>query len=257
MSNANAPQIGFGELPEPAHPVHFGTIRAWIADCDENHSNPVCNPYMSDSPSRIPTRLIDVGLESDNYVTLKLTRKDEDLKWIALSYRWGGQPHYSTTQKNIREHIKGMKLADLPGIFQDAITMTRGLGCRYLWIDAVCIIQGEDGDFATESKRMEDVYSGAKCVLAASYTDSFRLFGTRKDRACVALGSEGSQEGIIYACEMIDDFKTHVLDGPLSLRGWVLQEHALARRTIFFTEHQTYWECGHGVRCETMAKMHK
>ena len=104
---------------------------------------------------------------------------------------------------------------------------------------------------------MEDVYSGAYCVLAASYANSFRLFGTRKKRAQVALGSMDSQTGVIYACEMIDKFKDHVLDGPLSQRGWVLQEHALARRTIFFTEYQTYWECGHGVRCETMAKMKK
>ncbi|KAH7398887.1 hypothetical protein DE146DRAFT_755879 [Phaeosphaeria sp. MPI-PUGE-AT-0046c] len=256
VSNAIALQIGFGELSEPAHPLHFDTIRAWIADCDENHTNPVCNPHMSDSTSRIPTRLIDVGVESESCVVLKITREDEDLKWIALSYRWGGQPHFSTTRENIKGHTKGMKLADLPAIFQDAITMTRGLGCRYLWIDAVCIIQGEDGDFATESKRMEDVYSGAYCVLAASYTNSFRLFDPRKSRASVPLGSERSQSGIIYACEMIDDFKAHVLDGPLSLRGWVLQEHALARRTIFFTEHQTYWECGHGVRCETMTKMY-
>jgi len=205
----------------------------------------------------MPTRLIDVGSGDDNCIRLKLTRGNDDLQWIALSYRWGDRPHFSTTRANINEHIRGMKSADLPKVFQDAIRMTRGLGCRYLWIDAVCIIQGEDGDFAAESKKMEDVYSGAYCVLAASYTDSFRLFHTRKSRAYVALGSKDSQTGIIYACEMIDNFKDHVLDGPLSQRGWVLQEHALARRTVFFTEHQTYWECGHGVRCETMAKMKK
>jgi hypothetical protein len=56
---------------------------------------------------------------------------------------------------------------------------------------------------------------------------------------------------------MIDDFKTHVLDGALNFRGWVVQEQALAQRTVFFTEHQTYWECGEGVRCETMTKMNK
>ncbi|KAG6359198.1 hypothetical protein INS49_012718 [Diaporthe citri] len=34
-------------------------------------------------------------------------------------------------------------------------------------------------------------------------------------------------------------------------------ERALARRTIFFTEKQTYWECGTGVRCETAMNMNK
>jgi hypothetical protein len=61
----------------------------------------------------------------------------------------------------------------------------------------------------------------------------------------------------VYVCESIDNFKEHVLDGALNRRGWVLQEHALARRTVFFTTHQTYFECGRGVRCETMTKMSK
>jgi hypothetical protein len=29
---------------------------------------------------------------------------------------------------------------------QDAITTTRALGCRYLWIDSVCIIQDSASD---------------------------------------------------------------------------------------------------------------
>ncbi|USP77895.1 HET-domain-containing protein [Curvularia clavata] len=262
-SHAYSLQIGFGELPEPGHPAHLDIIRAWIADCDENHSDPVCNPYgkrrdsfpKSDLTPCMPTRLIDVGSGDDRHVRLIPTERGKDLKWIALSYRWGSRHHFSTTRANINEHMEDMSLSDLPEVFQDAIHMTRGLQCRYLWIDAICIIQGEDGDFTAESKRMENVYSGAYCVLAASYANSFRLFDTREKRAQVALGSMDSQTGVIYACEMIDNFKDHVLDGPLSQRGWVLQEHALARRTIFFTEYQTYWECGHGVRCETMAKM--
>lgn len=46
-----------------------------------------------------------------------------------------------------------------------------------------------------------------------------------------------------------------VLKGPLSQRGWMLQEHALSRRALFFTEKQTYWECGEGVMCQSMTRM--
>ncbi|KAJ9138333.1 Serine/threonine-protein kinase par-4 [Pleurostoma richardsiae] len=67
--------------------------------------------------------------------------------------------------------------------------------------------------------------------------------------------SEGPDKAPFYICENIDDFNLHVLNGRLNKRGWVLQQHALARRTIFFTEHQTYFECGDGVRCETLTKM--
>jgi hypothetical protein len=69
--------------------------------------------------------------------------------------------------------------------------------------------------------------------------------------------SEGPDKAPFFICENIDDFDRHVLNGHLNKRGWVLQEHALAHRTIFFTEHQTYFECGDGVRCETLTKMSK
>ncbi|KAK4642888.1 hypothetical protein QC761_401395 [Podospora bellae-mahoneyi] len=55
-------------------------------------------------------------------------------------------------------------------------------------------------------------------------------------------------------CEAMDDFNGDVFKGPLSQRGWVLQEHALARRTILFAEKQTYWECGEGVMCQTNSR---
>lgn len=60
-----------------------------------------------------------------------------------------------------------------------------------------------------------------------------------------------------YIWENIADFNCHVLEGKLISRGWVLQEGALGRWTVFFTGHQTWFECGEGVRCETMTAMRK
>ncbi|KAJ4365826.1 hypothetical protein N0V83_008447 [Neocucurbitaria cava] len=225
-------QIGLTELPNAGDDLHLGVLRGWLDDCDN---------------------------DGDNIIRLKETKNQDCGDWVALSYRWGPLPHFSTTQQNLKEHIAGMEWAKLPLTFKDAIRVTRALGRQYLWIDSICIIQGEDGDFSEESKRMEDVYSGAYCVLAASCATGQKsgfLLPRPKKRKYVALGSpnEDDDDGI-YVCERIENFKDHVSKGALSQRGWVLQEHALARRTIFFTEHQTYWECGDGVRCETMAKM--
>jgi hypothetical protein len=205
----------------------------------------------------LPTRLIDVGKDGDDIVCLWETGTDDTGEWVALSYQWGAKPHFFTNRGNLADHINGMGFETLPATFKDAVIVTRALGLRYLWIDSICIIQGKDGDFNEEAKRMEEVYSGAYCVLAASRaTGHFSGFlQARNERDYVALG--GENEALFYICEMIDDFNVHVLEGALNRRGWVLQEHALARRTVFFTEHQTYWECGDGVRCETMTKMNK
>jgi hypothetical protein len=258
-------QIGLVDLPEAGKNLHFGLIRGWLDDCDSKHSKPTCKPFkdlsVTNNSTRLPTRLIDVGNNGDDLVRLQEMRTGDTDGWIALSYRWGQLPHFSTTRQNFGSHTTGMKLAELPRTFQDAIKVTRALGQKYLWIDSICIIQGKDGDFSKESKLMENVYSGAYFVLAASCaTDQcsgFLLPRARRTSVELNFRDRKGDGSTVYVCNMIDDFRGHVLQGALNKRGWVLQEHALARRTIFFTEHQTYWECGHGVRCETMAKMTK
>lgn len=103
---------------------------------------------------------------------------------------------------------------------------------------------------------MESVFSGAYCVLAASRAtgqyDGF-LKDLNQPRRYITVRRENEQP--FYVCEWIDDFSKHVLGGPLNQRGWVLQERALARRTIFFTGEQTYFECGKGIRCQSLTKI--
>lgn len=104
---------------------------------------------------------------------------------------------------------------------------------------------------------MEAVFSSAYCVIAASRATgtSDGFLKSRPDREFVRF--ERGSEDPVYICDVIDDFNHDVIRGILNKRGWVLQERALARRTIFFAEKQTYWECGEGVRCETLTKMRK
>jgi len=106
---------------------------------------------------------------------------------------------------------------------------------------------------------MEDVFSSAYCVIAASSARGQRegFLKGRKERQYLQLDGGDAKKGGLYVCRFIDNFDEHVLNSPLSKRGWVLQERALARRTIYFTDWQAYWECGNGVRCETMTKIHK
>jgi hypothetical protein len=152
-----------------------------------------------------------------------------------------------------------MELGRLPDAFRDAVVTTRALGLRYLWIDSICIIQGENGDFGREWKRMEDVFSDAYCVVeatcAAGPWDGF-LKKDRPQRDYLTLLRE-SHSSPIYVCRYLDDFYREVLQADMNKRGWVLQERALARRTIYFARQQTFFECGAGVRCETLTRMSK
>jgi hypothetical protein len=118
-------------------------------------------------------------------------------------------------------------------------------------------VQGEGGDLAEEAKKMGSVFSGAYCVLAASRATNQRdgFLKPRPQQQYVTF-QRGSEQPF-YVCKSIDNFGQDVLDGSLNRRAWVLQERALARRTVYFAENQTYFECGNGIRCETLAKMDK
>jgi hypothetical protein len=251
-------QVGFVNLPDAGSIVHQEVVKHWLTDCDQNHK---CAPPPHTSNGakvRLPTRLLDVGLDGDETIRLWATAPKDSGEWVALSHKWGFK-HLSTTPETLQAHLNGIGFDTLPATFRDAVTVTRALGRRYLWIDSLCVIQGPDGDFATEAKRMEEVYSGAYCVIAASCAaDHFAGFlGPRNQRDHVSLCRQGESQTPFHICQTIDNFKDHVLGGELHGRGWVLQEHALARRTLFFTEHQTYFECSEGVRCESSTMLSK
>ncbi len=184
-------------------------------------------------------------------------------KYLALSHRWGA-PGKHRAFRTMKADDKGqqeriIEIDQLPKTFRNAIEVTRSLGVQYLWIDSLCIVQDDKEDWNRESKRMEQVFSSAYCTIAAtcaSGTDDGFL-KPRPERQCVTIYGSESDAHPFYVCEAIDDFAQHVDQNELNRRGWVLQERALSRRTIHFTKYQTYWECGEGVRCETLTVMKK
>ncbi|KAK1714251.1 heterokaryon incompatibility protein-domain-containing protein [Colletotrichum lupini] len=244
-------QTGFPRLAPGGHQLHFEVLRQWLQSCDHGLGHSDC---LQATEVNLPTRLLEV---SGSQIRLWETKGARG-RYLALSHPWGDPAkhrHFCTYMSNIEKHKRGIDFKDLPATFKDAVTTTRELGFQHLWIDSICIIQGPDGDFKEESKHMEDVFSFAYCVIAASRAtgqdDGF--LGPRPDRRYVTFNRNNG--GIYHVCQQIDDFEGDVIEGELCKRGWVLQERALAHRTIYFTERQTYWECGQGVRCETMTKL--
>ncbi|PMD58641.1 uncharacterized protein K444DRAFT_630355 [Hyaloscypha bicolor E] len=263
----NAPsyiQRGFPILPKAGSRTQARLFKHWAEDCDKNHSR---SCFQVDVPQRAPTRLLDVGDTSLSTIKLDCYPKDRKSScYVALSHPWGPDESkwFRTTSENIKEFKKFIDFKQLPQNFQDAVTVTRSLGVRYLWIDSLCIIQqGKDGDFGTEKEFMEDYYGGAYCTISASSargTSSGFLKSRLNVRKSYAFNSGAGpspepHKSAFYICDAINDFARDVEESYLSTRGWVFQERALSRRTLHFTEKQVYWECGKGIRCETMTKL--
>jgi hypothetical protein len=95
----------------------------WIEECDTKHGCVV-------DGANLPARVLDV---SKSEVSILVT-KGEKGKYAALSYVSDTDPSEATGQKISKTSID---MDTLPQILRDAITMTRKLGIRYLWIDAL------------------------------------------------------------------------------------------------------------------------
>jgi hypothetical protein len=195
--------------------------------------------------------------------TSQLTDKArEDIRYVALSHPWGDaarHEHFRTTTETLPDYLDSVIWDDLPQTFKDAVKITRDLNIKYIWIDSICIHQGEDGDFNEQAPFMQDIFGSAYCVLAASSADGMTSgFLNGSDAKAVALPAQfGPTKDKLFVCQTVDNFQRDVLESFLNKRGWVFQERALARRTIFFSKNQTYFECANGVRCETFSKLEK
>ena len=206
----------------------------WLRECDECH--PKCRPAVD---TTLPTRLLDLGPSQaggKHFVHLctcparnKNNSEEESLfrrrwKYAALSYCWGGSPNLTTTISNLKSRTKNIPWAEIPSTIQDAITVTRRLGIRYIWVDALCIVQSPGGDWETESSRMADVYGGAFITISAAL-------------------SPDVSHGLSRRSALLSDIDRALgLSGnPLYRRGWALQERMLSKRNLIFGLDQLRW----------------
>lgn len=250
---------GLPLLPAPDSNVLTTLLQRWIQDCDAQHK---CRP---ETGSFMPTRLIDVKADiSKEFLRLDCSRQRNDQRYVALTHRWGAKEVHGSSR--LYKHLCNdwedcLELPKLPRTFRDAVSVTRSLGIQYLWIDSICIIQDDPVDKEDEIRNMENVFSSAYVTISATCsrgaTDGF--FKSRPPRLCHSLDLPSTNMGHsrIHLCEPIDNFERDVERSELSRRGWVFQERALSRRIIHFTDTQLYWECGNGIRCETLTKLMK
>ncbi|KAK1749404.1 heterokaryon incompatibility protein-domain-containing protein, partial [Echria macrotheca] len=238
-------------------------VTKWLRECDEHDT---CRNACFGGAS-IPTRLIDlrpIDAGCDPRLQFATNLRGQRVDYVALSYCWGtNMPQKAkTTTVNIQDRfVYGIPSSDLPPTLRDAIELTRALGIRYIWIDAVCILQDSESDWQSESAKMWQVYSAARCTLAASASaDTEAGFPKYKfvddlgpRSALLSVQASASNKTTQRICVSRDsDLKNHstVLfesQEPLQSRGWALQERHLSPRVVYFCKDRLVWECRSGA----------
>ncbi|KAL8951391.1 MAG: hypothetical protein Q9222_002641 [Ikaeria aurantiellina] len=143
------------------------------------------------------------------------------------------------------------------------------MGCEYLWIDSLCILQDSLEDWQTQSAVMGDIYKFAGLNLAALTStsdygvfikpcDTRAVFGFRASFAsllsrCPEEKNSNGQECILLRgmAKLLWRFQSALpqssaSNATLFKRAWVYQKRSLARRTLAFAEDSMYWACHEG-----------
>ncbi|CZT52745.1 uncharacterized protein RSE6_14109 [Rhynchosporium secalis] len=88
-------------------------------------------------------------------------------RYLALSYVWGTEPFLQSTKSN-PETLKRKRILDaqqLPQTIDDAVKLTIILDERYLWVDALCIVQDDMLSKLEQLSQMDRVYVGAALTI--------------------------------------------------------------------------------------------
>ena len=225
-------------------------IRHWSDNCKMYHNHSIENTVHN-----LPTRVIDIhpALSRLKLHVQRDSNSSGASQYAALSYCWGKSKAATTTTKNLQQHIAdGFELESLPRTIQDAITVARALGLRYLWVDALCILQGSDPearhDWDIESSKMASVYGDAYVtIIAASSSDCKEgIFTKRNILSTSKISTDGFLGRKIWSAHRKLD--SHLgLSTQYNVRAWTLQEMVLSQRALFFTPSMKYWKCASGV----------
>ncbi|OCK92238.1 HET-domain-containing protein [Cenococcum geophilum 1.58] len=210
------------------HPlsVDIPLIKHWLGVCEKIHTS-TCGLLPFEELSTI--RLIDV------WTRQIVAYPKDDQPYLCLSYVWG-----NCTQPRRALHSY---LEDLPATIEDAIRFVQLVGKQYLWVDSICIDQG-DNDFKTQQiSIMHSIYRASwATIVALSGTsansglprinpnipvDQQKAFNLDKTRLLTAMPTLQQQ------CN----------ESMWATRAWTFQEALLSPRCLYFTESQVYFEC--------------
>lgn len=230
--------------------VKIAVVHNWLDTCHAQH-----HAYQP-SHHWIPTRLL--LLEKNNRSTIKLVLGSKlwPEAYVALSHRWPQRPEEfpqlrTTTLESFQD---GILVSSLPLAFQHTIPITCDLGIRYIWIDSLCIIQNDAGDWEQEAGRMCDVYKSAFLTISLSSVITSRL-PVFRSRPASYLEPTALPDGRFCCHEESSIWETEVTTTPLSTRGWTLQERLLSPRVLHLGWGQMVWECISGYMVRSSASL--
>jgi len=232
----------------------YSLLRMWLNECRRHH-NSCRDPDMSFRHYSFigfnrarPLRLIDIETGF-----IHRTEDLPDLTYACLSYVWGRTGVQERLLKSTHgwvynhdgERVSVPLPRDLSNTIRDAMIVTKELDIRYLWVDALCIVQDDLSEKYTQMAIMAQIYlHAAVCLVAAAGSDANAgLPGVSTGRSlwhqsATEVGSD------LWIGKRMPDMALLLDESQWMTRGWTYQEFFFSRRCIVFAESETFWYCG-------------
>ncbi len=238
-TGSGLPTRGTGR--EVADQVDLRHVKGWIEKCRSHHGD------ACETPSWLENLKPASGLRVIDVVDQKIVPAMPGCRYLALSYVWGESTLVLTRAAALKSNIArlgeegGVATLNLPQTIRDAMALTKGLGERYLWVDALCIVQDDLEDVQRQTAAMDSVFSGAALTIVAAAGDD-------SDHGLPGLRA-GSRSNLCRKFRLTEKVSLLTIDddqlcgSTWKRRGWTFQEEVLSRRMLFFTPTLVSWKC--------------
>ncbi|KAH7881870.1 heterokaryon incompatibility protein-domain-containing protein, partial [Phlebopus sp. FC_14] len=179
--------------------------------------------------------------------THRIVRYRDGYDYIALSYVWGGV-------KQLAYQLGDTLSLDapIPATLEDAMAVVHHLGKKYLWVDSLCIDQGNATEKDEQIPLMSAIYTGAWTtifnVAGQSANSGLPRVSSQKDVIPQMSCTVGGQQLL----SLMPSLSRQISRSLWHSRAWTFQEGLLSPRRLFFTNHQVYFECNLVQCCESL-----
>lgn len=245
-------------------PLLVSSIEAWLGACFEHDQ---CEQTLSGRQvdrhnTPLPARCIYVWTDQED---VKFRLQDTAGKhgtYITVSHRWlPDEDMNSTTTSNLQSRLTAESFGPLPPLFIDTIALAARLEISYVWIDALCIVQGDGGEWAVEVEKMADYYQNTLFTIASPIASKTTGIFSRIVESETEIPDSrgpplirmpyrnpaGEPQGYFYLCpdkaEEENDYWENVANSELFSRGWIFQEWTLSRRVLCCTLSDVFFRC--------------
>jgi len=262
--------------------IVLGNCQRWLRTALTPHTQSLCKENVawmrrtlkqcsiacrSNSTSDLlPARLIDLGGGDQEGIIRLIETRDTQMQppglYATLSYCWGTKDQatrqITTTSATLSQRLDSIHFDEMTPVMQDMVRTARVLSIRYIWIDALCIIQDDLGDWTHEAERMGSIYANAFITICAISTSSCLDSFLDRPADLVSVAFKSSLQPYIHGClnlrpqcrplvtanmPPLTRRDADIDCGAWYLRAWTLQEKEMSQRLLYFGARRIHFSC--------------